>query len=89
MIELTRFNGDRFVLNSDLIEMVECTPDTVIRLMNGKKIVVRESVADVVERALLYARRVHQIAVPPPDPTSTVSEEPGVETEIDGGLTGG
>ena len=66
VIELTRFNGESFVLNADLIEMVEATPDTVIRLLNGKKVIVRENVATVVERAVAYAQRVHSIAVPPP-----------------------
>jgi flagellar protein FlbD len=65
MIELTRFNGERFVLNADQIEVVEATPDTIIRLLNGKKLVVRETVETVVTRALEYARRVHTIAVPP------------------------
>lgn len=64
MIELTRFNGEQFVLNSDLIEMVEATPDTVIRLTSGKKLLVKESVAEVVERVLAFARMVHTIAVP-------------------------
>ena len=75
MIELTRFNGERFVLNADLIEMVEGTPDTVIRLLNGKRVIVRESVAEVVERALDYARRVHQIAVPLPEESAAIPEE--------------
>jgi len=70
LIELTRFNGERFVLNADQIEMVEATPDTVIRLLSGKKLLVRESVAQVVEAALAYARRVHAIAVPEPDDAS-------------------
>ena len=65
MIELTRFNGERFVLNADQIEIVEATPDTIIRLLNGKKIVVRETVETVVTKALDYARRVHSIGVPP------------------------
>ena len=66
MIELTRFNGEKFVLNADLIEMVEATPDTLIRLLNGKRIVVKETVEEVVQRVLEYARRVHCVAVPPP-----------------------
>jgi flagellar protein FlbD len=66
VIELTRFNGERFVLNADLIEMVEATPDTVIRLLNGKKLLVKESVEQVVLLALEYARRVHCIDVPEP-----------------------
>jgi len=40
VIELTRFNGERFVLNADQIEMVEGAPDTVIRLLSGKKLLV-------------------------------------------------
>ena len=65
MIELTRFNGEQFVLNANLIETVEGTPDTVIRLITGKKLVVKETVEEVVGRALAYAQRIHQIAVPP------------------------
>jgi len=65
VIELTRFNGERFVLNADLIETVESTPDTVIRLLTGKKLVVKETVEEVISRALEYAQRIHQIAVPP------------------------
>lgn len=55
------------MLNADLIETVEGTPDTVIRLLTGKKLVVKETVEEVVERALAYAQRIHQIAVPPVD----------------------
>jgi flagellar protein FlbD len=67
VIELTRFSGEKFVLNADMIEMVEATPDTVIRLLNGKKIIVKETVEQVVTSALEYARRVHCIDVPPPE----------------------
>jgi flagellar protein FlbD len=66
VIELTRFNGEKFVLNADLIEIVEATPDTVIRLLTGKRMVVRETVEEVVLKALEYARRVHCIDVLPP-----------------------
>jgi flagellar protein FlbD len=65
VIELTRFNGEKFVLNADLIETVEGTPDTVIRLVTGKKMVVQETVEEVINRVLAYAQRIHQIAVPP------------------------
>lgn len=82
MIELTRFNGERFVLNSDLIEMVECTPDTVIRLVSGKKLVVKETVESVVERIVEYGQRIHCVAVvdhnppaaPEPEAESSSSE---------------
>jgi flagellar protein FlbD len=53
---LTRLNGARFVLNPDLIERVESTPDTVITLVDGKHYLVSESLADVVE--LVHRARV-------------------------------
>lgn len=47
MIELTRLNGSTFMMNSDLIETVEATPDTVITLMNGHKYLVKESPEEI------------------------------------------
>ncbi|OLO40901.1 flagellar protein FlbD [Alkalihalophilus pseudofirmus] len=47
MIKLTRLNNSTFLLNVLLIEQVEAFPDTTITLVNGKKIVVRESINDV------------------------------------------
>ncbi|WP_216827980.1 flagellar FlbD family protein [Alkalihalobacterium elongatum] len=47
MIKLTRLNNSTFLLNALLIEQVEAFPDTTITLVNGKKIVVRESIDDV------------------------------------------
>lgn len=47
MIELTRMNGTTFTVNADLIEMLEETPDTVITLTTGKKLIVKESRQDV------------------------------------------
>jgi flagellar protein FlbD len=75
VIELTRFNGEKFVLNADLIEMVEATPDTLIRLLHGKKILVKETVEEVVFKAVEYAQRVHSVAVPPPDGVEADSSE--------------
>ena len=49
MITLTRLSGTVFALNSDLIERVDSTPDTVITLVDGKKYVVAESLDDVVD----------------------------------------
>ncbi|WP_110208265.1 flagellar FlbD family protein [Nocardioides daejeonensis] len=48
MITLTRLSGSEFVLNSDLIERVEETPDTVVTLVDGKKYVVAETPAEIV-----------------------------------------
>ena len=58
MIQLTRLNSHPLVVNSDLIKFVEQAPDTVITLMNGDKIVVRESAQDVLERVIQFRRSV-------------------------------
>jgi flagellar protein FlbD len=49
MIKLTRLSGTVFALNSDLIERVDATPDTVVTLVDGKKYVVTEGLDDVVD----------------------------------------
>ena len=58
MIELTRLNGNPIVLNSDLIKAAEASPDTMLTLINGEKLIVRESTAEVVERVLAYRARL-------------------------------
>ncbi len=57
MIELTRLNGSPMVLNSDLIKTAEASPDTMLTLINGEKLIVREEIAEVVERVLAYRAR--------------------------------
>ncbi|MCR4651351.1 MAG: flagellar FlbD family protein [Lachnospiraceae bacterium] len=47
MIEVTRLNGDKLTVNAELIEMVESTPDTVIHLTTGRKIIIKESRQEV------------------------------------------
>jgi len=61
VIHLTRLNDTVFVVNTDLIEYMESTPDTVITLTTGKKLVVRESVDDIIERIVHYRRRLFHI----------------------------
>ena len=58
MIELTRLNGNAMVLNSDLIKTIESSPDTMLTLINGEKLIVREETAEVVERVLAYRARL-------------------------------
>ena len=60
MIQLTRLNSHPLVVNSDLIKFVEQAPDTVITLVNGDKIVVRENAQDVLERVVQFRRSVLQ-----------------------------
>ncbi len=58
MIQLTRLNNSSITINSDLIKFVEQSPDTVITLLNGEKILVRESVEDILDRVVEFRRRV-------------------------------
>jgi flagellar protein FlbD len=57
MIELTRLNNEKVVVNADLIEFVDQTPDTIISTTSGKKVMVRESVGEVIRRVIAYRRR--------------------------------
>jgi flagellar protein FlbD len=56
MIKLTRLNGDEFVVNADLIRFIESRPDTYVTLTTDERLIVRESVDEVVHRAICYAR---------------------------------
>ena len=58
MITLRRINGERFTINADLIETVESTPDTVIRLVNGHRYVVSEPMDEIVDLVVQYRRQV-------------------------------
>jgi flagellar protein FlbD len=58
MIQLTRLNGVSIVLNSDLIKTAEASPDTMLTLINGEKIIVREPCDEVTERVLAYRARL-------------------------------
>jgi flagellar protein FlbD len=58
MIELTRLNGNPMVLNSDLIKTAEASPDTMLTLINGEKLIVREECNEVVERVIAYRARL-------------------------------
>lgn len=63
MIRLTRLNGKAFVLNAELVEILEATPDTVVTLSNGNRFVVSESVDEVIERIVEYRRQVYHFTV--------------------------
>lgn len=65
MIQLTRLNNTPLAVNSDLIKYVEAAPDTVITLLNGEKLVVRESTEQVIERVRDFRR---SLLVACPDP---------------------
>lgn len=58
MIQLTRLNSQAFALNTDLIERIEETPDTVLTLIDGTRYVVQEPVDDVIDRVISFRARV-------------------------------
>jgi uncharacterized protein YlzI (FlbEa/FlbD family) len=86
VIQLTRLNGNPIALNSDLIKFVENAPDTVITLINGEKIIVRESSDAVIHLIVDFRRSVmagmpswgtdlNSVVVQPQQPNSTRSSE--------------
>jgi flagellar protein FlbD len=60
MITLTRLNGQAFVLNAEKIRYVEATPDTVVCCDSGEKMMVKESLTEVMRRAIDYARVIRK-----------------------------
>ncbi len=58
MIEVTKLNGDVVLINADLIEMVEETPDSVISFTNGKKIIVKESRQEIKNLVKSYRKDI-------------------------------
>lgn len=86
MITLTRLSGSEFALNADLIERIDSTPDTVVTLVDGKKYVVTETIAEVVAAVrrhrgeiLALSATLHVEPEAPAQPAArlgTVSEHP-------------
>lgn len=76
MIDVHLMNGNEIVLNSDLIEFVEATPDTVVSLTNGKKLMVRESVQQVVESIFQFRQRLGARVPEMPDHLSVLENLP-------------
>jgi flagellar protein FlbD len=58
MIELTRLNGSPLVVNSDLIKTAEAAPDTMLTLITGEKLIVREDCTEIIERVIAYRARL-------------------------------
>lgn len=58
MIKLSRLNRQEIVVNSDLVEYIETTPDTVLTLVNGEKLVVMESVDEVVGKIIAFKQKI-------------------------------
>jgi flagellar protein FlbD len=87
MIFLTRFDGTEVVVNSDLIVTVEKIPDTVVTLTTGDRIMVKESVEEVVNRAAAFRHRVLQgpgVRADQQDVAASLGSAIAVETEGEG-----
>ena len=67
MIQLTRLNHVPLIVNADLIEHVEVTPDTVVALTTGQKFMVLESAEEVVDRVIQFRRAIASAALCPPE----------------------
>ncbi|MEA1885579.1 MAG: flagellar FlbD family protein [Thermotogota bacterium] len=61
MIELTKLNGDKFFLNAEIIETVECVPDTMIVVFTGKRYIVREKSDEVIQKIIEYKQKAYSI----------------------------
>jgi flagellar protein FlbD len=69
MIRVTRLNSAPMFLNSDLIEHIDETPDTVIALTTGQSVRVRETAEEVLGRIIDFRRSIQSNALPLPHPT--------------------
>ena len=64
MIEVHRLNGEPFLLNSDMIETIDVTPDTVVRLVNGHRYVIKEKSDDIKKAIADFRRQTGYSCVP-------------------------
>lgn len=71
MINVTRLDNSELVINSDLIEILEAIPETIIHLTTGKKIMVKETVDQIIERVTAFKRSSQEIRI-----------HPGVERQV-------
>jgi flagellar protein FlbD len=82
MIHVTRLNHVSVILNSDLIEYIEVTPDTVISLTTGQKLMVLEPAEEIISRVVAYRRLIHS-ALPVPASLASRNEAAKSSAELD------
>ncbi len=58
MIKIIKMNGEEMVINAELIETIKATPDTVINLTTGKKILVLDDVDEIVDKVISYRQKI-------------------------------
>ena len=59
MISLTKLNDQEVIINCELIESIESTPDSTITLTTGKKIIAKEPIDDIIDRVLAFKRKIY------------------------------
>ena len=64
MVEVTKLNGSTLLVNAELIESVEETPDTVLSFVTGKKLIVKESRQEIKNLVILYKREIAASGLP-------------------------
>jgi flagellar protein FlbD len=77
MIHLTRLNNHPLAVNSDLIKFVEQAPDTVLTLLNGEKVIVRESTSEVLSRIVEFRRSILRGLLNVNEPAPVRTPRPG------------
>ena len=60
MIKITRLNNTVLVVNADMIEFLEATPDTIVTLTTGRKVLAQDSIDDIIDKVVEYKRRALQ-----------------------------
>jgi len=68
MIRVIRMNGSELVINAELIEFIEATPDTVLTLTTGKKFVLKDSVQEIIDKVMEYHRLAGMKVIYPESP---------------------
>ena len=79
MIQMTRLNGESWWVSADQIESIEKTPDTLLVLLSGKRVMVKETPTEVIDRIVDYKRRIFALPELPVD--NQGKENEGITTE--------
>jgi len=59
MVEVTRLNGEKYFINPNLIETIEATPDTVLKLTTEKMLIVKDKPSDIISKIIKYNRKIY------------------------------
>jgi flagellar protein FlbD len=81
MIKLRRLNESQIVINTDLIEFIESTPDTVLTLTTGQKLIVADTIDEVIEKVIEFRKRIFPfVRIIQPERVAIESDHTGDET---------